>query len=81
MFRIHDINQDLSKMWWGKRPHKPPVGTSPQQSPLETKDEPKGPAAFDPHKLPEQKKLPKGLQKIIDEADEEENFYDELVEG
>ncbi|KAJ4183447.1 hypothetical protein NW759_017078 [Fusarium solani] len=68
-------------MWWGKRPHKPPAGTSPQQSPLETKDEPKGPAAFDPHKLPEQKKLPKGLQKIIDEADEEENFYDELVEG
>ncbi|KAI8649076.1 Mitochondrial fission process protein 1 [Fusarium keratoplasticum] len=68
-------------MWWGKRPYKPPEGTSPQRSPLEAKDEPKDPAAFDPHKKPEQKKLPKGLQKIMDEADEEENFYDELVEG
>lgn len=68
-------------MWFGKGSHKPSAGTSPQHSPLETKDEPKGPVASDPHKLPEQKKLPKGLQEIMDEVDEEENFYDELVEG
>jgi mitochondrial fission process protein 1 len=31
--------------------------------------------------LPPPEKLPKSLQKIIDKADKEENFYDELWEG
>ncbi len=32
-------------------------------------------------KLPEPEKLPPALQKIIDTADKEDNFYDELWEG
>ncbi|KAK0744977.1 mitochondrial 18 KDa protein-domain-containing protein [Apiosordaria backusii] len=32
-------------------------------------------------KLPEPKKIPSDLQKIIDKADKDENFFDELYEG
>ncbi|KAK4173605.1 mitochondrial 18 KDa protein-domain-containing protein [Triangularia setosa] len=32
-------------------------------------------------KLPEPKKLPPDLQKIVDKADKDENFFDELYEG
>jgi fission process protein 1 len=32
-------------------------------------------------KLPEPEKLPPALQKIVDNADKEDNFYDELWEG
>jgi fission process protein 1 len=31
--------------------------------------------------LPAPEKLPSALQKIIDKADKEENFYDELYDG
>jgi fission process protein 1 len=34
-----------------------------------------------PTDLPKRKKLPKALQKIIDKADKEENFYDEIYDG
>jgi fission process protein 1 len=37
-----------------------------------------GPA---PTGLPEPEKLPPALQKILDKADREENFYDELYDG
>ena len=33
------------------------------------------------NKLPEPEKLPPALQKIVDNADKEDNFYDELWEG
>ncbi|RYP13135.1 hypothetical protein DL767_010894 [Monosporascus sp. MG133] len=36
---------------------------------------------FDPDRLPERRKLPKGLQKIVENSDKDENFFDELVEG
>lgn len=32
-------------------------------------------------KLPEPKRLPAELQKIVDKADKDENFFDELYEG
>jgi mitochondrial fission process protein 1 len=32
-------------------------------------------------KLPEPEPLPPALQKIIDKADKDDNFYDELWEG
>jgi hypothetical protein len=35
----------------------------------------------DPSQLPPPEELPPALQKIIDKADKEENFYDELWEG
>lgn len=34
-----------------------------------------------PTGLPKAEKLPAGLQKIVDKADAEENFYDELYDG
>ena len=41
-------------------------------------DKPRGPP---PTGLPKSEKLPPGLQKILDKADKEENFYDELYDG
>jgi fission process protein 1 len=34
-----------------------------------------------PGELPKPEKLPPSLQKIIDKADKEDNFYDELYDG
>jgi len=66
-------------MFWGKGPDKP---QPPKESPAEDKDAKDGvPKAFDPAKLPDREKLPRSLQKIVDKADKEENFYNELVEG
>jgi hypothetical protein len=39
----------------------------------------RGPAPTGP--LPPPEKLPSSLQKIIDKADTEDNFYDELYDG
>lgn len=39
------------------------------------------PRGSKPSGLPERKKLPRTLQKIIDEADDDDNFYEELCEG
>ena len=41
-------------------------------------DKRKGPR---PEGLPKPEKLPPALQKIIDKADKEESFYDELYDG
>ncbi|KAN0096430.1 Mitochondrial 18 KDa protein (MTP18) domain containing protein [Hyaloscypha variabilis] len=41
-------------------------------------DKPRGPP---PSGLPEPEKLPPALQRIIDKADKEDNFYDELYDG
>jgi mitochondrial fission process protein 1 len=77
-------------MFWGKGPDKP---QAPKESPAETvkdtaqevktaaKDVQKAAKDFDPDKLPERHKLPTSLQNIVDKADKEENFYNELVEG
>ncbi len=63
-----------------------PTGTkaeAPKPSPPEnaTKDLKKAAADFDPNKLPNKEKLPPKLQKIIEKADKEDNFFDELVDG
>lgn len=34
-----------------------------------------------PNGLPEPEKLPPALQKLVDKADKEDNFYDELYDG
>lgn len=49
---------------------------APKPSPAE--DQPK---TFDPAKLPDREKLPPKLQKLVDKADKDGNFYDELAEG
>jgi mitochondrial fission process protein 1 len=41
-------------------------------------DKPRGPP---PSGLPKPEKLPAELQKILDKADKEDSFYDELYEG
>jgi fission process protein 1 len=41
-------------------------------------DKPRGPPPGD---LPKPEKLPAAFQKIIDQADNEDNFYDELYDG
>lgn len=75
-------------MWWGK-------GSSPSDKNEASKDKPseappasptnvdhrKDATDFDPDKLPERRKLPKGMQSIVDKADKDDNFFDELVDG
>ncbi|KAI1648716.1 mitochondrial 18 KDa protein-domain-containing protein [Daldinia loculata] len=72
-------------MFWSKGPDK----TEPAKD--KKPETPPSPAAntssrsdvneFDPDKAPTQRKLPKDLQKIVDKADKDENFFDDLVEG
>ncbi|PHH66788.1 hypothetical protein CDD81_5920 [Ophiocordyceps australis] len=38
-------------------------------------------STFDPNRLPEKHKLPKGLQNIIEEADQDSRFFDDLKDG
>lgn len=74
-------------MWWGNSPDKPqPPQASPAEKPKEqakevVKDAKTAVKSFDPDKLPNREKLPKGLQRIVDKADRDENFYNELVDG
>ncbi|KAM0324933.1 hypothetical protein ACHAQA_007899 [Verticillium albo-atrum] len=69
-------------MWWGKSQDKPAAS----QDKVATADTPepasaKATGTFDPNKLPEPRKLPASLQKIANESDKDENFFDELVDG
>ena len=63
---------------WGRSQDKPPKESAPEVPKDESKKEP---PAFDSNKLPDGKKLPPALQKIVDKSDKEDNFFDELVEG
>ena len=54
--------------------------TAPKESPAEN-SVPPAQKAFDPRKLPEREKLPAKLQTIVDKAEKDENFFDELVSG
>jgi fission process protein 1 len=74
-------------MWWGKssdKPAEPSKEAVPQVQKVvenvEKKIE-KTAKEFDPNELPPREKLPAKLQKIMDKADKEDSFYDELVEG
>ncbi|KAI6376185.1 hypothetical protein MCOR25_002820 [Pyricularia grisea] len=72
-------------MWWSnsnKEPEKSPkseVASSSSKDTAPTKDG--SSKAFDPNSLPERQKLKPSLQKIVDQADREDNFYDQLVDG
>ena len=75
-------------MFWSKGPSsdKPDPskkpGTPDTSSASATKVDPRKDATdFDPDKLPERRDLPKGMQSIMDKADKDDNFFDELVEG
>ncbi|KAK3352698.1 mitochondrial 18 KDa protein-domain-containing protein [Lasiosphaeria hispida] len=72
-------------MWpWDKGSDKPPAPTKESPAETNTKNAPaevnKATGAFDPAKLPEAKKLPPKLQKIIDQEDQDD-FFDDLRDG
>lgn len=60
--------------WWGKSE------TPKQEATPEPQKETPSQKPFDP-KLPPVEKLPKGLQKIVDKADQDGSFFDGLNEG
>jgi fission process protein 1 len=73
-------------MFWGKGSDKKPedkASEAPPASPAQTTnvDPRKDATQFDPDKLPTRRKLPKGLQNIVDKADADESFFDDLVDG
>lgn len=75
-------------MWWpwGGSSDKPTGSPNPphdaaKASANATTDPKKAAEDFDPNHLPDRKKLPKKLQKIIDKSERDENFLGELVEG
>ena len=74
-------------MFWSKgpSPNKPDPSKkpdAPDASSSATNIDPRKDATdFNPEKLPERRDLPKGMQSIMDKADKDDNFFDELVEG
>lgn len=70
-------------MWWGKGSDKdskaPPKDDASAAEPGKS-NAPQA-APFDQNKLPNREKLPPALQKIVDKADKDDNWYDELVDG
>ncbi|KAI9903857.1 hypothetical protein N3K66_000386 [Trichothecium roseum] len=61
--------------WWGKSEAKPDATVTKGADDASRKE------PFDAKKLPESRKLPEGLQKIVDKADQDNSFFDEIVEG
>ncbi|KAI9158238.1 Mitochondrial fission process protein [Paramyrothecium foliicola] len=68
--------------WWGKSQDakSEPQAQDPKPS-NDQKDTSPLSKAFDPDKLPDREKLPKALQKIVDKADQDGSFFDNVVEG
>ncbi|RCI17264.1 hypothetical protein L249_2859 [Ophiocordyceps polyrhachis-furcata BCC 54312] len=61
--------------WWGKSKD------SNQPEKAQEKDASSQNSTFDPDKLPAREKLPKGLQKIVNEADADSRFFDDIRDG
>lgn len=62
--------------WWGKSSDddkSSKAGSEPASA--------SGRAPFDPETLPQTRKLPEGLQKIVDKADEDSSIFDEITDG
>lgn len=59
--------------WWGK--------TQEKAEEVKEKVEDVTNKTFDASKLPEKKSLPQGMQKIVDRADADSRFYDDIREG
>lgn len=77
-------------MFWGKGASKSPEDkpadgkstTGPELFSRSKARDPKGgETGFDQEKLPDSKKLPRSLQKIVDNEDHDDNLYDEVVSG
>lgn len=62
--------------WWGKSQEAKPEESLAKDIPATGKS-----TAFDPAKLPNPEKLPQKLQQLVDKADEDNSFFDNLKEG
>ncbi|KAK7927179.1 mitochondrial 18 KDa protein-domain-containing protein [Apiospora marii] len=58
-----------------------PAHPSAVAPPSTTPDPRKDATDFDPNRLPERKKLPRGMRRLVDKDDKEDNYFDELVDG
>lgn len=70
--------------WWGKgssEKDKKDASTSVPAAPTTPVDPKKDATNYDPKALPARRNLPKAMQSIVDKADREDSFYDELVDG
>lgn len=60
--------------WWGKSEEKPAEEAKPS-APAKSNS-----STFN-DKLPAREKLPQSLQKIVDKADDDNSFFDTIVDG
>lgn len=60
--------------WWGKSDDSKESKPEAQTTTAEGKP-------FDQNKLPIAKKLPQGLQKVVDKSDKDTSFFDNVAEG
>lgn len=68
--------------WWGKGSDKAPSSPSESpESPAKTPDPRKDASDFDPNALPARKALPRGMRRLVEKSDKDDNFFDELVDG
>ncbi len=63
--------------WGGKGYDKAPKEPPPESAKAPTSNG----KTLDPDILPERVKLPAALQKLVDDADKNESFYGELIDG
>lgn len=71
-------------MWWGKSSDETPRADATPADP-----KPKDGAAAasrsvagkDADKVPKRERLPPKLQELVDKSDQDDNFFDELVDG
>ncbi|CAI6090956.1 hypothetical protein V2G26_015280 [Clonostachys chloroleuca] len=64
--------------WWGRTPD--PSESKTATDAQKTANSTDG-ASFNPDKLPDARKLPRSLQKIVDESDKDSSYFDDVAEG
>lgn len=65
--------------WWGKSSDSKEAKPESQQPTQPANSTDKG--TFDPHKLPKAERLPASLQKIVEKADDDSSFFDDVSKG
>lgn len=66
--------KQLNMGWWGK-------SSDSKESQPESQTKTTEGKTFDENKLPPAKKLPTGLQKVVDKSDADTGFFDNVAEG
>ncbi len=65
--------------WWGKSSEAKETKETSADASVNEKNATT--SSFDPNKLPKPEKLPSKLQKIVDKADKDHTFFDEVSAG